>query len=290
MAMTDKPESRSRYTEDSIAAASYIYEDCRARGQSAEEAFRRASGRLVESKETWCDDGTPTTAHGLLDHVADFVMSVVDQLDEKAPGNERTIEALRLVAGSIGVMKHSVPNFTSSEIASTNNRGDQAGPATGGSSPGDPRPSTDDKTREAALADALQLVLDDWANANMIGDDARADAEQALNMPIAPSHDGEQIANAAMLEGYAESYTRMGTDARVLASDIARDIRYNMIPALRSSLASTAEIDAPSASGEGTLMLLQRARWALEGTDPDVTPLTSEEHARLVADLKAASS
>lgn len=36
-------------------------------------------------------------------------------------------------------------------------------------------------------------------------------------------------------------------------------------------------------------LLLQRARWALEGTDPDLTPLTSAEHAALVADLKAAA-
>jgi len=32
-----------------------------------------------------------------------------------------------------------------------------------------------------AVADALKLVLDDWANANSIGDDAREDAEAALN-------------------------------------------------------------------------------------------------------------
>ena len=39
---------------------------------------------------------------------------------------------------------------------------------------------------------------------------------------------------------------------------------------------------------EGDTLLLQRARWALEGIDPDLTPLTSAEHASLVADLKAA--
>lgn len=34
---------------------------------------------------------------------------------------------------------------------------------------------------ERALADALKLVLDDWANANAVGDDARARAEKALD-------------------------------------------------------------------------------------------------------------
>lgn len=41
------PMSKS-FTHDSITAASYIYEDCRARGQSASEAMRKATGRLVE--------------------------------------------------------------------------------------------------------------------------------------------------------------------------------------------------------------------------------------------------
>lgn len=43
------------------------------------------------------------------------------------------------------------------------------------------RKSVLSSTRETALADALQLVLDDWANANHIGDDAREQAERALN-------------------------------------------------------------------------------------------------------------
>ena len=38
--------------------------------------------------------------------------------------------------------------------------------------------------RETALADALQLVLDDWANGNTILDDAMTKAEAALNMPL----------------------------------------------------------------------------------------------------------
>jgi hypothetical protein len=68
---------------------------------------------------------------------------------------------------------------------------------------------SDDKTREAALADALQLVLDDWANANMIGDDARADAEQALNMldtnetPESPK--GEEALVAGQRQGAAQA-------------------------------------------------------------------------------------
>lgn len=37
------------------------------------------------------------------------------------------------------------------------------------------------ETRERALTAALQLVLDDWANANAIGDDAREQAERALS-------------------------------------------------------------------------------------------------------------
>lgn len=41
--------------------------------------------------------------------------------------------------------------------------------------------------------------------------------------------------DAAMLENYARSYASM--DGRVLASDVAYDIRKNMIPALRSSIA-----------------------------------------------------
>lgn len=43
--------------------------------------------------------------------------------------------------------------------------------------------------REQALERALQLVLDDWANANAIGDDAREQAERAINMAseVAPT-------------------------------------------------------------------------------------------------------
>jgi hypothetical protein len=41
-------------------------------------------------------------------------------------------------------------------------------------------------TREAALTAALKLVLDDWANANAIGDDAREQAEHALNATVSP--------------------------------------------------------------------------------------------------------
>lgn len=37
------------FTDSSIDAASFIYEDCRARGQSAEEAMRKALRRLIPS-------------------------------------------------------------------------------------------------------------------------------------------------------------------------------------------------------------------------------------------------
>ena len=43
--------------------------------------------------------------------------------------------------------------------------------------------------RERALSEALQLVLDDWANANHIGDDAREQAERALNSPRSATGD-----------------------------------------------------------------------------------------------------
>jgi hypothetical protein len=42
------PVGEQSFTVDSVRAASYIYEDCRARGQSAEEAMRRSAGRLVQ--------------------------------------------------------------------------------------------------------------------------------------------------------------------------------------------------------------------------------------------------
>lgn len=45
--------------------------------------------------------------------------------------------------------------------------------------------------------------------------------------------------DAAMLECYADSYTRMGVEARVLAADVAMDIRKNMIPALRLASSAT---------------------------------------------------
>jgi hypothetical protein len=237
---------------------------------------------------------------------------------------------------------------------------------------------SDDKTREAALADALQLVLDDWANANMIGDDARADAEQALNMldtnetPESPKGEEALVAGQATNGASGDNPGRCGsvrtladskgstcrqtesaapdesnrhcqyaqdvgmpeyrcavecrymqsstaaigheTDAELLAKHRIKpewhrrgrslafrildvdwqsqeDRRATLVAEVACEIRDAVEAAlAESASGEGTLMLLQRARWALEGTDPDVTPLTSEEHARLVADLKAASS
>jgi hypothetical protein len=81
---------------------------------------------------------------------------------------------------------------------------------------------SDDKTREAALADALQLVLDDWANANMIGDDARADAEQALNMldtnetPESPKGEEALVAGQATNGASGDNPGRCGS-VRTLA-------------------------------------------------------------------------
>lgn len=46
--MTEHSDKSGRFTLDSIEAASCIYEDCRARGQSAEEAMRKAVGRLIQ--------------------------------------------------------------------------------------------------------------------------------------------------------------------------------------------------------------------------------------------------
>lgn len=46
-------------------------------------------------------------------------------------------------------------------------------------------PVSQESARETALAEALQLVLDDWANGNVILEDAMAKAETALNMPLA---------------------------------------------------------------------------------------------------------
>lgn len=51
-------------------------------------------------------------------------------------------------------------------------------------------PVSDASPREEALAEALQLVLDDWANGNVILEDAMTKADRALNMPVThTSHD-----------------------------------------------------------------------------------------------------
>lgn len=41
------PRCERIYTDSSIEAASFIYEDCRARGQSPEESLRKAVKRLI---------------------------------------------------------------------------------------------------------------------------------------------------------------------------------------------------------------------------------------------------
>lgn len=46
------------------------------------------------------------------------------------------------------------------------------------------RDRSESRSREQCLADALQLVLDDWANENTIGVDAQDQAHAALAMPI----------------------------------------------------------------------------------------------------------
>lgn len=43
------PDKNVRFTMDSIDAASYIYEDCKTRGQSQLQAMKRSVGRLVEA-------------------------------------------------------------------------------------------------------------------------------------------------------------------------------------------------------------------------------------------------
>lgn len=63
--------------------------------------------------------------------------------------------------------------------------------------------------RETALADALKLVLDDWANANAIGDDAREQAERALDASVSATgalteRERVTLNNLLTLAGYIE--------------------------------------------------------------------------------------
>jgi hypothetical protein len=97
--------------------------------QSASEALsdveRRGyspnNGRSMMDGQTKAR-ATEYTTHSLIDEIADFVQDVVRHLDEKAPGNERVIEALNHVAGSIGVMKLRIQNAS---CRATNNAADR---------------------------------------------------------------------------------------------------------------------------------------------------------------------
>ena len=85
-----------RFTIDSIEAASYIYEDCRARGQSSLVAMRKAVGRLIPQHD---HEGRLATAYEAIREM----LAALDEVDDYPAQDAAADKARKVLASDLAL-------------------------------------------------------------------------------------------------------------------------------------------------------------------------------------------
>ena len=121
--------------------------------------------------------------HGTLDK--ENRTTIIEECAKVAESMEEQFSDARRDPHRITVAIRALKNAAPQETGREQSRAVGVPKGSSDAAPAASAPDIDDKrTREDALAEALQLILDDWANANAIGDDAMEQAERALDTPL----------------------------------------------------------------------------------------------------------
>ena len=81
--------------------------------------------------------------------------------------------------------------------------------------------------------DALQLELEAARHANKFAANAALVLQDRLEAAESRLREIE-AATIAILQGYSDSYERMGAEAQVATASVTYDFKYNIIPAIRA--------------------------------------------------------